>query len=179
MNPKRSSAGLTGRVAWRLLLAVWLLAGCGPKKSTTTTTTSQPGGASTNVAGKAPTNAAPAKVITRGEFTDDPKGPGRDPFFPSSRVIIPPPRPGGPSPPKEKPANPSNWELTSISLGVARRIGTLNGVRIEEGSTTRIAYPRYNAVRTATVECLQITATSIKLRVDGEPLILSLSRGKP
>lgn len=165
---------LRRRLAWCvggcLALGAWCLTGCGPKRPA-----APPPKA-------APTNAPPklTNVVKfdsnrfLGHFTDGRSTTGRDPFFPMSERD----RPRATSTnlvgqPLSAASAPTNWMLTAIVIDSEGREARINGVKMGEGATNRLKY----AGGTALVECLEITATQVVIRVEGKRIVIPWRRG--
>lgn len=156
--------------AWRgacgLLLASWLLNGCGSKPPPA----AQQGAAkpATNVVTAGGTNTSSARTnLLIGEFVDDPKS-GKDPFFPKSlrRSPAAPAATVGvvPQDKVQKGTVWSNLVLKAILGTKTRRLASVNRTTFGVGEVAAVKYPG-GSVR---VKCLEIKSRSVVVEVDGE-----------
>jgi hypothetical protein len=160
---------------WRLggclALASWWLAGCGskpPPAAPPKTTAGAPPAKATNV-------AAANSNMFRGHFADGRATTGRDPFFPESERG----RPGASStnfvgPVPVTPSAATNWVLTSIMIDSEGREARINGVKLSEGSSKWLKY----SGGTTLVECLEIAATQVVIRVEGKRIVIPWKQAK-
>ncbi len=154
------------RGACGLLLASWLLNGCGSKPASP----AQPGAAkpATNVVATVGTNSSSARTnLLIGEFIDDPKL-GQDPFFPKSVRRSPPtavPAAGVVLPDKvEKASVWSNLVLKAILGTKTRRLASVNRTTFGVGEVATVKYPG-GSVR---IKCLEIKNRSVVIEANGE-----------